>query len=60
MTPDKTFHLRQILNITFMVLALVGIIVWFAVSDFWGKAIILLAIVVKMAETCFRLIKRKE
>ncbi|MBQ0063112.1 MAG: hypothetical protein KBS94_03665 [Prevotella sp.] len=58
MTEDRTFRLRQTLNIIFMILAVAGIIIYFAVGDFWGKAVIMLAVVVKMAETCFRLIKR--
>ncbi len=55
---EKTFRLRQILNIIFMILAVVGIVMYFALNDFLGKVVIMLAIVVKMAETCFRLIKK--
>lgn len=58
MTEDRTFRLRQTLNIIFMILAVAGIIIYFTVGDFWGKAVIMLAVVVKMAETCFCLIKR--
>lgn len=50
------FKLRQILNIIFMVGAVIGVIVYFAGSHTIGTIIILAAMVFKMAESAIRLI----
>lgn len=52
----KQFKLRQILNIIFMVGAVIGVIVYFAGSHTIGTIIILAAMVFKMAESAIRLI----
>ena len=50
--------LRNVLNISFMALALVGIIVYFAANETIGTIIILVAMVIKMAECCIRMIHK--
>ena len=55
---DKMLKLRNVLNISFMALALVGIIVYFAANETIGTLIILVAMVIKMAECCIRMIHK--
>jgi len=56
--PDKMLKLRNILNISFMALALVGVIIYFAANETIGTIIILVAMVIKMAECCIRMIHK--
>lgn len=58
-TPDSMLKLRNILNISFMALALAGVIIYFAANETVGTIVILTAMVIKMAECCIRMIHRK-
>ena len=54
---DKYFTLRNILNIIFMLGAIVGVIFYFTADDNTvGTIIILAAMTFKIAECCFRFI----
>ena len=54
---DKYRMLRQILNILFMLGAVVGVIVYFYYGRDLGTIIILVSMAFKLAECVFRLIK---
>jgi hypothetical protein len=54
---DSNLRLRNILNIIFMVMALVGVIVYLCNQTFIGTIIILAAMAVKMVECVMRMIK---
>ena len=55
--PKSNLRLRNILNITFMVLAIIGVIVYLCKQTFIGTIIILAAMAVKMIECVMRMIK---
>ena len=53
---DNLFKVRNILNIVFMLLALIGIILWNFMDDHTIAIIVLLiGVVLKIAEVCIRL-----
>ena len=53
---DNLFKVRNILNIAFMLLAIVGIILWHFMDDHTIAIIVLLiGVVLKIAEVCIRL-----
>ena len=53
---DNLFKVRNILNVTFMLLALVGIVLWHFMDDHTIAIIVLLiGVVLKIAEVCIRL-----
>ena len=54
---DRFFKIRNILNIIFMVGAVVGVLVLYFHDKSMGTVIILVSMVFKMAECCFRLIR---
>ena len=56
-TTDKYFKLRNILNIIFMLGAVVGVCLYLWKDSTVGTIVILGAVVVKMVECCFRLIR---
>lgn len=54
---DRFFMVRNILNIIFMIGAVVGVLVLYFHDKSMGTVIILVSMVFKMAECCFRLIR---
>jgi uncharacterized membrane protein YoaK (UPF0700 family) len=54
---DRFLMLRQVLNILFMLGAVVGILLYFYQDKTLGTVIILVAMFIKMVECVFRLIK---
>lgn len=53
---DNLFKVRNILNIAFMILAIIGVILWYSMSDHTVAIIILLiGVVLKIAEVSIRL-----
>jgi len=55
---DKYFKIRNILNIIFMIGAVVGVIVFCFKDQTMGTIVILTAMAFKIAECCFRLIRQ--
>ena len=55
---DRFFTVRQVLNITFMLLAIVGVVFYLTGPFYLGVAIIMIAVVVKMAESVIRTFNR--
>ena len=53
----KHFKLRNVLNIIFMVLAVIGVIIYLMVNDTIGIVVVLFAMVFKMAETVLRMVR---
>lgn len=51
---DKWFKLRNILNIIFMLLVVIGVCIHYFSSSTAGSYVLLVAIVVKITECCFR------
>ena len=54
---DKYIVLRNILNIIFMVVALIGVVVYFFGNQNTGTIIILIAMAFKIVECVFRFMK---
>lgn len=54
---DRFFVIRNILNIIFMIGAVVGVLVFYFYGRTVGIIIILTSMVFKMAECCFRLMR---
>lgn len=54
---DRHFKLRNILNIIFMIGAIVGMAVYFCTSHTTGTIIIMSAMIFKVAECCLRFIR---
>ena len=59
MSEDTCFKLRQMLNIIFMIGAVAGIVVYFAVDNQIGIFIVLGAMVFKMIEYILRFMRPK-
>lgn len=56
---DKMFKVRNTLNILFMILAVVGLILWTQTDlPVLSTAILLVAVVLKIAEVCIRMFKK--
>ena len=51
----RFFKIRNILNLLFIILAIVGMIVYFQFSGFIGGAILICSIIIKFAESVLRL-----
>ncbi len=57
---DNLFKVRNILNIAFMILAIIGVILWYSMNDHTIATIILLTgVVLKIAEVSIRLFHKK-
>lgn len=54
---DRYFKLRNILNIIFMIGAVVGMLVYFCSNHTIGTIIIMSAMIFKVAECCLRFIR---
>ncbi len=54
---DRFLWIRNILNLVFMLGAVVGVVVYFVGNDRMGLYVILGAMLFKIAECCFRFIK---
>jgi hypothetical protein len=54
---DKHFKLRNVLNILFMLGAVVGMLVYFLSTQTVGTIIILVSMLFKVAECCLRFIR---
>jgi len=54
---DKYIQLRQILNVVFMIGAVIGVLLYFYQSKTIGTVVILAAMFFKMVECVFRLLK---
>lgn len=57
-SEDKYFKIRNVLNIIFMLGAIVGMDVFYFHSRTMGTIIILTAMAFKIAECCFRFIRQ--
>ncbi|MGM9704946.1 MAG: hypothetical protein ACI3YB_03035 [Prevotella sp.] len=55
---DRFFKIRNILNIIFMIVAVVGMLVYYTIDHTSGIVTILTSIVFKLAECCLRLFRR--
>lgn len=56
---DKMFKVRNILNIIFMILAVVGLILWTQTDlSVLSTAILIVAVVLKIVEVCIRMFKK--
>ena len=55
---DKFFKIRNVLNIIFMIGAVVGVVVFCFKDQTMGTIVILTAMAFKIAECCFRLIRQ--
>ncbi len=54
---DPMFTLRNILNIIFMLLAIVGVVVYVWADNTIGTYIVLGAMAIKMVECCLRMLR---
>lgn len=52
---DRFFRIRNVLNLIFMISAIVGMAVYFLIDDQVGTIIVLAAIVLKLIESCLRI-----
>ena len=60
---DINFKIRQVLNILFMIVAVVGCLIYTGViqtdnSEMKGAIVVIIAVLIKMAECMIRLLKR--
>lgn len=55
---DKYFKIRNVLNIIFMIGAVVGMAIFYFHSRSIGTIVIITATVFKMAECCFRFLRQ--
>ncbi len=60
MNENTIFRIRQILNIIFMLCALVGIIIYFASDKFIGTIVILIGMAFKMMEYIIRFMRPRK
>ncbi len=51
----RFFKLRNILNLVFIILAVVGMIIYFQSNSFIGGAILVVSVIIKFAESVLRL-----
>ena len=54
---DRFFKIRNILNLIFMLGAVVGVLLYFFSSHAVGTFVLLCAIIFKIAECCLRLLR---
>lgn len=62
---DINFKIRQVLNILFMVVAVVGCLMYCGVmgddnNEMKGAIVVIIAVLIKMAECMIRLLKRND
>ena len=57
-SDDKYFKIRNVLNIIFMIGAVIGMAVFYFSDSTMGTVIILTAMAFKIAECCFRFIRQ--
>lgn len=60
---DINFKIRQVLNILFMIVAVVGCLIYIGViqtdnGEMKGAIVVIIAVLIKMAECMIRLLKR--
>ena len=55
---DRFFKIRNILNIIFMLGAVVGVLLYYLSSHAVGTFVLLCAIILKVAECCLRLLRK--
>ena len=55
---DRFFRIRNVLNIIFIIGALVGLVLYFASDHTSGTIVILAAMVFKIVESCLRFFDR--
>lgn len=55
--PDQFYNIRQVLNLIFMIGAVVGVIILFAGNRTVGIIVVLASMVFKIAECAFRFFK---
>lgn len=55
---DRWFKLRNTLNIIFMLLTVAGVCIYYFSSSTTGSYVLLIAIVIKIVECCFRFSRR--
>jgi len=56
---DKMFKVRNTLNILFMILAVVGLILWTQTDlEVLSAVILLVGVILKIAEVCIRMFKK--
>lgn len=53
----KFFVLRQILNILFMIIAIVGVVIYITQNEMQGIIVVVIAMAFKMAECVLRYVK---
>ncbi len=53
---DKLLKTRNLLNVAFMLLAVIGLIIYFAANETTGTVIILVGMAFKIVECCIRMI----
>ncbi len=53
---DNLFKVRNILNVAFMLLAIIGVVLWYSMDNHTAASIVLITgVVLKIAEVCIRL-----
>jgi len=57
---DLFFWIRQVLNVLFIIVALVGLYYYLRIDKVTGTYIVLLAMVIKMSESAVRLTHRPD
>ena len=57
---NNMLQIRNYLNIAFMVLAIIGVVIWTQLDDYRTLAaiVLILGVVLKIAEVCIRLFKK--
>ena len=57
---NNMLQIRNYLNIAFMVLAIIGVIIWTQLDDYHTLAaiVLILGVVLKIAEVCIRIFKK--
>lgn len=57
---NNMLQIRNYLNIAFMVLAIIGVVIWTQLDDYHTLAaiVLILGVVLKIAEVCIRLFKK--
>ncbi|MBQ6652503.1 MAG: hypothetical protein IJM81_03785 [Prevotella sp.] len=53
---DKLLKTRNLLNAAFMILAVIGLIIYFAANETVGTIVILVGMTFKIVECCIRMI----
>lgn len=53
----RLFKVRNVLNLVFMITAIIGVALYFVTSHSVGTVVVLVACVIKFIECCLRLIR---